>query len=185
MIVVAQKGVLTDQELRNDALFKEMIEYYIRFAEQTNEAFNKEGSGADVLKQRIQELQNDRISSSDEMLRKIDDAFGYDLKYKFSEYYYLLQRNWPLIKAKFGDKLNDDYIKTEAESAGKSILGISDGAGCRNKAGYITCAAAATSAAIIAHAGCVATIFGIPACVALVGSMQVAAINECYRNWCL
>ena len=55
---------------------------------------------------------------------------------------------------------------------------------------YYLCAGAATAGAILCQGGCDTTAlaftagFGIPACVVLCGTLQVAAIATCADNYC-
>jgi hypothetical protein len=184
--VFAQRG-FQNEELRNDPLFTELVDKSIGLTKQIDETCRKRGISLEQLQQEVQQLQSEKTSSPDEVLRRMDQLIGMNTKYTYSEFYNSLVRNWGLIKEKYGSRLTDDYIKAEADAAAKSIYSIDDGSGydCRDKWGYTKCAAAATAAAIIGHAACTATIFGIPVCVALVGTIQVAAIGECQRSWCL
>lgn len=184
--VLAQRGLQND-ELRNDPLFTALISNSIGLTNQMIENCKKKGIDLEQLQRQAQELQNEKTLSADEMLRKMDELIGTYSTYNFSEFHNGFVRDWGLIKEKYGIKLTDDYIKAEADAVVKSIYSINDGSGydCKDKIKYATCASAATAAAIIGHAACVATIFGIPACVLLVGTMQIAAINECQRSWCL
>lgn len=173
--------------LRNDPMFKELIEYSTGFTRQAFLNCNKKGINPEQLKQKVEQLQNEKIVSTDEMLQQLDEIMGGSSQYSFPVLYKMLVANWASIREKYGSLLTDDFIRREAEEVVQSIGSIDNDAEvpeCKDKRSYTICAAAATAVAMLGHAACITTIFGIPACVALVATIQVAAINECKRNWC-
>ena len=174
------------EELRDDPVFQELIEHEVALFNDILKANNNDPESLLEAQKKLEELSNQPASSEEENLKQANDILNLTDK-PLDKFYYKFKDQWADIQKRYGSRLTEEYVKDETMEYARTspVRFISEsGYGCRDKAGYVLCAAAATAAAIIAHAGCVATLFAAPACFALVALIQAAAIRECSRAYC-
>jgi hypothetical protein len=107
---------------------------------------------------------------------------------------------WGSLKSSYNSRLNEKYIYDESlivlNKINANNLGVRSGVStinevtsvnagpCRDKAGYAICSGGVIAGAQLAYAGCLGTIFGAPACFALVAVVQAAGIYQCSTSYC-
>jgi hypothetical protein len=174
------------EELRDDPVFQELIEKEVALFDDILKANNNDPKSLWEAQKKMEELSNQPAASEEENLKQANDILNLTDK-PLDKFYYKFKDQWADVQKRYGSRLTEEYVKDEtmefARSSPIRFIGES-GFDCRDTPGYVLCAAAATAAAMLAHAGCVATLFGAPACFALVALIQVAAIRECKRAYC-
>jgi hypothetical protein len=176
----------SSEELRDDPVFQELIDKEVALFDDILKANNNDPESLLEAQKKLEELSNQPAASEEENLKQSNDILNLSDK-PLDKFYYTFKDQWADVQKRYGSRLTEDYVKEEAMEYARTspvrFIGESSN-GCRDKAGYALCAAAATAAAILAHAGCVATLFAAPACFALVALIQAAAIRECSRAYC-
>ena len=179
------------------------------FIELTTETFNFIVSMEKMVKEKsltlselqtsISLLQNENLSFDDQMT-SLNTLFKGNISTRLLSHMKVYNINWKSIQliykpitAEILEKECAEVLATKLVDP-KTLQSLTamkapvSGSGCGWR--YYLCAGAATSGAIICHAGCDATALaataglGIPACVVLCGIIQVAGLTQCYDGFC-
>ena len=174
-----------DDGLRNDPLFAEMIRNDLQFSSELYKALGKDDQKLADARQEVERLQNQPLSD-DEALEQLASIVNIPAS-AIRDYYQAFRHNWTTLLDRYGDQLTETYVQDEAQELAKyapDVFFNEVSLGCRDPKRYAICAAAAAAAAVLAHAACVATLFGVIPCVIAVALAEINAINDCARNWC-
>ncbi|HQZ51224.1 MAG: hypothetical protein IPH34_10630 [Chitinophagaceae bacterium] len=182
------KAQTSDTDLRSNPLFIENVSKLNEVAEIIFNNYGKSKSSILEVKRLVEEIANSKGISDNEKADQMNSLLGLPQGAGIEYYATLVNNNWNSIKLQYGTLLTDSYIKNETEALMESDT-YQNTSGrhanpCRKRALYILCSAAATSAAILCHAACTSTLFGMFACFGLCATGQTYAIAECYDTYC-
>jgi hypothetical protein len=178
-------------ELSKDPIFYQNLKLSFSLSKEIYKAQNYDLKNMPTLENQIREIGKDKNLTDVEMFSKIQTILNLskslDLKLVFDQ----ITSNTNFLKEKYGANFNNETIQgavNEVLKAAPADLGGfdygGDGGGCKNQAAYNWCSAGCYSAAALAYGGCLGTIFGAPACFALVAAGQTSCIALCYYSWC-
>lgn len=150
-----------------------------------------------TVQTQLYDLQSKNLTFTEQM-NNIDIIFKGNFSTRLNEHMIAYKKNWEYIKSKYStihqnvlekecaEVLANNYTKQNgSKNVAKKLALVED---CNWR--YYLCAGAATAVAILCHAGCDTTALaltwglGIPACVALCGTLQVLAIVQCHDTYC-
>ncbi len=168
-----------DDELRDDTLFLQIISKSDQLTNLIWSSNNSDEQTIDNAIQLIENLDREYFTTNAAAFDTLNSILNLSNTQLLEEYFDLFSTNWTALQEQYGDRLTEDYILDETNAATQSR-----NAGCLDGPGYVLCSGAVTAAAIIGHAGCLATFIAAPLCFALVATIQVAGINQCSKEYC-
>lgn len=165
------------------------IDTYNKTNELSNLIFNTFGKDLkkiEILKKTIESISSSTILTEKQKVDEMNKALQLPAEKSIEVYADGFKTNWLKLKEIYGQKLSNDYIQEQSDLLGKSgkyQIAKADN-GCRRPGMYTLCSGAATTAAILCHAACVNTLFGMFVCFGLCATGQVYAIAVCYDAYC-
>lgn len=179
----AREGLNLAENENFIALTNDMFDYL----EFTIAVKNRQSLDFESLESSLRALESSN-STYMEQLTAINELFNEDITEILSQHMATFSSNWRVINENLGSLSNEEIEEATAEilRIRLSTLEAPNDCGWR----YYLCMTAATAGAILCHAACDTTALattaglGIPACVALCATLQVAAGVQCFDNYC-
>lgn len=179
---INRKAINSD-ELSNDPDFIKLVFEIDDFNNYLKEVISDNTLTSSNVQNSLNELKNKNLSY-EEQLNQINSIFKTPISDRLVSHMNNFSVDWKTLSNKYNNLnekvLLDSYVKVKEKDVSYSSKG-----GCR----YNLCLGAAFAGAVLCHAGCDTTAlattagFGIPACIALCGVIQVALSAECYDNY--
>ncbi|MDO4764369.1 MAG: hypothetical protein Q4A00_08330 [Flavobacteriaceae bacterium] len=189
--VEEQKVAISSDELSQNENFLAIVDEMKDYSHFIKEIIEKSELSPFELENRVQIVLNSDLPDKDK-IKRLNSLFGIDLTPRIEENARVIAQHWKIIDNKFNnideELLAESFAKRLSKNNKNSRIIVIPGNDCDWK--YYACLAAAYSAAVLCHAGCDTTALattaglGIPACVALCGSLQIYASVECYHSYC-
>lgn len=185
--LVHQEKIITPETLSNHKNFKiiskEMVDYTI-FIKEVIE--NHKLSSSELIP-KINSIVKSDLTSNEKLL-ELNKLLNANLSERVKKNASIISINWENLKSEFkiiDDEILQNAFKINLEDNNQYFLKTMS---CPWR--YDVCLVAAYSGAVLCHAGCDTTALattaglGIPACVALCGSLQIFASVQCYDSYC-
>ena len=177
--------------LASDINFGNLTNATYEYLDFMNQLIKRNNLNFEEINSGLSELSNQNLPYENQ-IQRINALFCENISYELSTYMTIFSENWLALKEKFPDISEEELNSAVSESLENNSMLQQRVSEYPSDCGwrYYLCATAATSAAILCHAGCSGTAIvttaglGVPACVALCGSIQVYAISECFDKYC-
>jgi alanyl-tRNA synthetase len=177
---VSAEKLSTDKNFK--AVIQEMSSYNSYLSNLIN---NKELRTSELIPQINTIINNEK--TTEEQINMLNQLLDTDITDRLVDNSTIIISNLTTLNAKYSNlnqELIENAINLQFKKENQNVL--NQGCGWR----YSVCLGAAYSAAILCHAGCDTTALattaglGIPACIALCGTLQVFASVQCYDTYC-
>jgi hypothetical protein len=156
------------------------------FAHSVNETMNNNKLSSSEVINQINTITDSNLSG-DDTINELNKILNEDFSHKIRGNALVISSNWQILDSKF-DNIDEElldnafsyYISEKNQAIAKADCGWR----------FSLCVVAAGTGFILCHAGCDTTALaltaglGIPACVAICGTLQVAASAQCYDSHC-
>ena len=174
-------------KLSDDPNFIELIKEMKSFENLINATTKKNNLSINDVQLKLNELSNKNLDY-DLQLNEVNKIFKSNVTKSYINHVKSFNENWYAVKVKYPKITLNDIQEGCVDVMDKAYVNTG-GDGCDGWR-FGLCAAAATAGAILCHAGCDTTALattaglGIPACIWLCGTIQVAAIVSCGDSYC-
>lgn len=184
----SKSDVFTQQQLSEDSNFIELVVEMESFKNYAKGIIENNNLDINNVQSELNSLNAENLDYETQ-IKKINFILKTDVSIRYAEHYKIFNRNWSVI--------NKNYPNIEVqnlEEAYHNVLAKTDAGGGELSGGcgwrYNLCIVAVGAGAVLCHAGCDTTALattaglGIPACIWLCTTIQVAASVECYDTHC-
>lgn len=176
-----------NNNLSEDNDFIELVAEMNSFKNFIDETITKQNLSLNNVVNQLSEINNQKLDYETQLL-EINKIFNKSVSDRYIDHMKIFNTNWMSINKKF-KSITPKYLEEEYLAVmNKTDASFSGGTGCGWR--YNLCIVAAGAGAVLCHAGCDTTALavsaglGIPACIWLCGTLQVAASVQCYDTYC-
>jgi hypothetical protein len=184
--VEQEKVSATADVLSQNKNFLNISSEMLNYSQFIKETIKNNKLSSSEVTNRIDIILNSDLSS-EEQISELSTLLETDLNERIKENARIIDSNWKILNSEFNNL--DEQLLTDTFNYG---LNLDNQTLARGDCGwrYSLCLGGAFSGAVLCHAGCDTTALaltaglGIPACVALCGTLQVFASVQCYDSYC-
>lgn len=175
--------------LRDDNEFVDLVIEMNDFKNFIDITINKQNLSLNDVINKLNGI-NDKKLNYETQLTEINKVFNISVSDRYLKHMKIFNKNWASINRKF-QNITSKYLEEEYQAVmNKKAANFSSGSGVGCGWQYNLCIAAAGAGAVLCHGGCETTALattaglGIPACIWLCSTLQVAASVQCYDTYC-
>lgn len=183
---INERKVITPEILSKNKIFTIISEEMTDYSKFIKKTIEKHKLSSAELIPRIDSIVNSNLSGNEQLI-KLNELLNTDVSGRVKRNAEIISFNWKNLKTEY--KINEEILQKAFE------IKLTEDKEYNSKVQpcpwrYYLCLGAAYSGAVLCHAGCDTTALpataglGIPACVALCGSLQVFASVQCYDSYC-